>query len=105
MAESRRTCRAVSASAHTIGSVERRDIDAFVRRDWERTATAKRQYWVDRFQREGWRPAWDAAQALLAHVRRVRPDYPADAERRRDIEDHQALRATLDRLADAFLRR
>ena len=85
--------------------MKRGDIEAFVRRDWREAATAKHQYWAERFRQEGWRPVWDAAQALLVHVRRVRPDYPTDADRAHDLDHHLAFRVALDRIADAFARR
>lgn len=80
-------------------------VRAFVRRDWDAVAASKMTYWAERFQREGWRPAWDAADALLADMRAARPDYPDDEERALDFAAHLALRGRLDRAADAFTRR
>jgi hypothetical protein len=81
------------------------DIRAFVNRDWDAVAASKTAYWAKRFQREGWQPAWEAAQVLRAEMRRVRPDYPNERERALDFAAHLALRDKLDRAASAFSRR
>ena len=83
-------------------SVDRRAIRAFVGRDWQAIAVSKASYWAERFQREGWRPAWDAADALLFDVRRTQPDFPTDSDRDRDFAHHLTLRAALDRAAHAI---
>jgi hypothetical protein len=85
--------------------VERRDVESFIERDWDRAAASKRRYWAERFEREGWQSVWHAAQALVARVRRVRPDYPTEADRELDLYHHHRLRDVLDRSADAFTRR
>ena len=81
-----------------------RSIEAFVRRDWARTAASKRAYWADRF-REDWRSTWDAAQALLSHARHTRSPFPSDPDRELDLASHVILRERLDRVAHAFSRR
>jgi hypothetical protein len=81
------------------------DIRAFVNRDWDAVAASKTAYWAERFQRDGWQPAWQAAGALRSEMRRVRPDYPNAHERALDFAAHLALRDRLDRAADAFSRR
>lgn len=78
------------------------DVRAFVQRDWDAVAASKIAYWADRFRQEGWRPAWNAADALLVDMRRLRPDYPDDDERTLDFSAHVTLRSRLDRAADAF---
>lgn len=85
-------------------SVEPREIEAFVGRDWEGAAALKASHWPDRFRREGWREVWNAAQSLLLHVRAVRPDFPSDRERDEDFEHHLTLKSRLDRAAHAFSR-
>jgi hypothetical protein len=81
------------------------DVRAFMNRDWDAVAASKIAYWAERFQRDGWRPAWDAGEALRAETRRVRPDYPNERERALNFADYLALRSRLDRAADAFSRR
>jgi hypothetical protein len=85
--------------------VDRQDVESYVRRDWRALEDSKTAYWADRFKRDGWRAAWDAADALLLDVRRARTDYPTDRERDVDFADHLTLRDRLDRAADAFARR
>ena len=77
-------------------------IKGFVRRDWASAAAAKRAYWRERSAIGGWRVAWDAAQALLMHVRAVRPDFPSERDRSLDLAHHASVRATLDLAAHAF---
>lgn len=81
------------------------DVRAFVQRDWDALAASKTAYWAERFQSDGWQPAWQAADALLLEMRRARPDYPDEQERTLDFSAHLALRSRLDRAADAFSRR
>ncbi len=85
--------------------MNRRDVEAFVHRDWVAIQDSKSAYWVERFQGDGWRPAWMAADALWLDVRRAQPDYPSAADRDRDLADHLKLRAALDRAASAFASR
>ena len=82
-----------------------REIAEFVGRDWRAIADSKAMYWAERFINDGWRPAWDAANALLVDMRRTRPDYPTDRDREIDFSDHLKLRARLDCAAHAFARR
>jgi hypothetical protein len=81
------------------------DVRAFVHRDWDALAASKTAYWAERFQNDGWQPAWQAADALLLEMRRARPDYPDEQERTLDFSAHLVLRSRLDRAADAFSRR
>jgi hypothetical protein len=85
--------------------MDARAIQEFVRRDWEAVARSKIAYWADRFQREGWRAAWETADALWIEMRRERPDYPTEADRAADGTAHALLRDRLDRAVDAFARR
>jgi hypothetical protein len=85
--------------------MEPASIRAYVDRDWAAVAASKTRYWADRFQEEGWAPAWQASNALLLDVRRARPDYPSDDDRDLDRAAHLRLRRQLDRVADALARR
>ena len=85
--------------------VDPRVVRDFVSRDWASAAASKRAYWADMFRRDGWQAVWTAAQGLLIHARRVRPDCPSPSDRERDLLDHSMLRARLDRAAHAFARR
>lgn len=77
----------------------------FARRDWEAMAASKTAYWAERLRETGGHPTWDAGQAMLAHARAVRPDFPTEDERRRDLASHVSLRERLDRAAHVLTRR
>ena len=85
--------------------MDRSSIEAFVRRDWQAIAASKAAYWAEQFQREGWRPAWNAADALLLDIRRTQPGFPAERDRDSDYANHLKLRAALDCAAHAIARR
>jgi len=74
----------------------------FARRDWDAAAASKAHYWALRYRLEGSRPAWEASAALLAQLRRHRPDFPTPRDREADLQHHLRLRALLDRAAHAF---
>ena len=76
----------------------------YASRDWSRTSAAKAEHWAQQFKRDR-QATWDASQALLAHVRSIRPDFPADEDRDADLRAHRALCAKFDRVADALTRR
>lgn len=85
--------------------MDRRAIEAFVGRDWRAVARSKVAYWADRFRQDGWRPAWDASDALLFDVRRARLDFPTEQDRDLDFAAHLQLRDRMDRAAHALTRR
>jgi len=71
---------------------------AFARRPWAAIEAAKREHIAARHRED---PAGHAArvQALLDHVRLVRPEWPTAEDRARDLADHIALKAKIDRAA------
>ncbi len=77
----------------------------FARRDWAGAAASKADYWAEAYRREGPRAARQASTLLWQHVRLVHAEYPADADRARDLADHLALRQRLDVAARALSRR
>jgi len=77
-------------------------VHAFVRRDRNATEDLKRRHWAERFRAEGSAATLAASSALREHARRVRPDWPTDADRTDDLEHHMALRRKLDRAARAL---
>jgi hypothetical protein len=85
--------------------MDRRAVEAFVGRDWHAVAASKVAYWADRFRQDGWRPAWNASDMLLLDVRRTRPEFPTEQDRRLDFAAHLKLRDRLDRAAHALTRR
>jgi hypothetical protein len=85
--------------------MDRRAVEAFVSRDWHTLAESKVAYWADRFRQDGWRPAWNASDALLLDMRRARPGFPTQHDRDLDFDAHLKLRDRLDRAAHALTRR
>jgi hypothetical protein len=81
--------------------VDPRDVESFASRPWQRAAAAKQRYWRDEVGRRGPAAAFEAAQALWAHMQMVRPDWPSDEERRLDLAHHVELKRALDRVAGA----
>ncbi|NQW03369.1 MAG: hypothetical protein HQ485_05020 [Acidobacteria bacterium] len=82
--------------------MNRRDVEAFVHRDWEAVQASKSAYWANLFQQRGWRPAWTASDALWLDVRRTQPHYPSADNRDDDCAHHLKLCNLLDRAASAF---
>jgi len=78
-------------------------VKAYATRPWLRTEAAKRRYWEEEFRRRGPQAAFEAAQALWAHMRMLRPDWPSDEERRVDLAHHLEQKRALERVAGALL--
>ena len=76
----------------------------FARRDWAGAAASKADHWVAAYRRDGPQAARQASTSLWRHARRVQPDFPAPADRARDLADHLALCQRLDVAARAFAR-
>jgi len=77
-------------------------VHAFLLRDRSATEDLKRRHWAERFRAEGSAATLAASSALREHAKRVRPDWPTDAERADDLAHHVALRRKLDRAARAL---
>lgn len=82
--------------------MERDDLLAFAHRDWSAVEQGKRQYWAERYRRDGSGPALHASALLLEHARRLGSPILSEAERANDFAHHRALRDRLDRAARAF---
>lgn len=71
--------------------MDRRDIEAFVKRDWGLVAEAKEAYWADRKRAlgpaEGLRVADDLRRQAIA----ARPEYPTAEDRAADLESHMRV--------------
>ncbi len=78
------------------------DLRAFAGRDWAAAAAAKRDYWAQRFQREGPAPARLASSLLLDHSRRLGIAPLDEARRDADLAQRLTLRERLDRAARAL---
>lgn len=69
----------------------------FAERDWSRIEALDRRYWIEEYRRHGAAATVGASVALWRHMRRLRPDWPNDEERRRDLEHHVSLKRLLER--------
>lgn len=81
------------------------DAYAFVGRDWASMAALKRLHWAERFHAEGSQATVRASSALWEHVRRIKPDWPTERDRRADLAHHIEFKRLLDRTAHGFARR
>lgn len=72
---------------------------AFVRRGWAEIERLDREHWARRRRDEGSQATLRASSALLEHVRRLRPDWPGEAERAADLAHHLAWRRLLETAA------
>ena len=75
---------------------------AYLERAWALTAALKQEHWAREFAERGPAATMAASQALWEHMRRLRPDWPSDEERRDDLAHHLTLKCALDRAAGAF---
>jgi hypothetical protein len=71
--------------------MRREDIRAYLDRDWDRVAEAKRLRWRERRAHLGAAEAIRVAAELYEQIRRVRPDWPSAESRRADLEHHLRL--------------
>jgi hypothetical protein len=76
----------------------------FVDRPWDLLRAAKRRHWAEEVAARGPEAPLRASRALWLHMRRVRPDWPSDAERAEDLAHHVVLKGCLDRAARALAR-
>lgn len=71
-----------------------RDLDAvraFVERPFRAMARDKERYWASWKQVHGAAAGLRVADALRAQVKRARPDWPSEQDRRDDLEMHLQL--------------
>lgn len=71
----------------------------FVARDWSANRAAKDDYWAARIRRLGPQEGLRIANELRRQMLAIDPQWPAEAERRRDLANHQRV-AELLRRAD-----
>ena len=87
------------------GEIDAVSARAFVRRGWAEIERLDREHWAGRHRDEGSRAIFRASSALLEHVRRLRPDWPGEAERAADLAHHLAWRRLLETAARGLARR
>ena len=61
---------------------------SFVATDWTGLAADKERYWAEWKRQEGPGAGVQMAAALRAQIKRARPDWPSERERREDLETH-----------------
>jgi hypothetical protein len=62
----------------------------------------EREHWAREFARRGPAATLEVSRLLREHMRRVRPDWPSDTERRDDLAHHIAHTGAIDRAARAL---
>ena len=75
---------------------------AFLRRPWDALTSLEREHWAREYARRGPAATLEVSRLLWEHMRRVRPDWPSDSERREDLAHHVALKGAIDRAARAL---
>ena len=79
------------------------DLRTYAQRAWHVAEALEQEHWARELAQRGPLATFAASQALWAHMRAVRPDWPTDDERHQDLADHIALKRLIDRAASAFL--
>ncbi|OGT30822.1 MAG: hypothetical protein A2W28_06665 [Gammaproteobacteria bacterium RBG_16_51_14] len=82
--------------------MNKHEIREFANRDWERLSALDRIYWAKEYKRNGSAVIQKASQALWQHMKSIRPEWPDAQERRRDLDNHIALKKLLDQAADGL---
>ena len=80
--------------------MKRRDIEAFLGRDWALLEASKTEYWAERKRRLGPAEGLRIADELRRHVLALRPDFPSEAERAEDIACHARVAEMLRRVGE-----
>ena len=79
--------------------VDRNDVLAFARRDWERLAESKMAYWLTHKSGLSASQILEAGDGLRRHAQAVRPDWPSAADRAADLAVHVRVSETLRAVA------
>ena len=79
------------------------DVRAYAARAWRLPAELEQEHWTRELIERGPLATFDVSQALLEHMRPVRPDWPSEAERREDPAHHVAPKRAIDGAARAFV--
>jgi hypothetical protein len=82
--------------------VELDDVRAYAQRAWHVLTELEHAHWARELSEHGPLSTLEASQALWTHMRRVRPDWPTEADRRADLAHHVVVKQAMDRAARAF---
>ncbi len=77
---------------------DRDRVRAFLDHDWRAAESHKERYWAEWKTKHGPAAGLRVAEALRAHARSARPDWPSEAERREDLETHLRLIEVIGRV-------
>lgn len=72
-------------------------IAEFVGRDWSAVRAAKDEYWAARIRRLGAAEGLRIADELRRQMLAIDPQWPSEAERRRDLANHRRVTELLRR--------
>jgi len=77
------------------------DVRAYARRPWKVLKELEQEHWAREFAE---RPlsTFEASEALILHMRDMRPDWPTEEDRHADLAHHIALKQAIDRAASVF---
>ncbi len=82
--------------------MDRDAVRAFLERGWGVAERLGREHWAFVRRSDGPEANLRAARTLYEHMRRLRPEWPTEAERAADLAHHVALKRWIDRAARAF---
>lgn len=77
--------------------MNRRDIQAFVERDWALVSAFKEAYWLEQKRLLGPAEGLRIADGLRRHAMSVRPEFPTPEDRAADFACHVRVREMLQR--------
>lgn len=78
------------------------DIREYAGRDWMALGKSDRRYWADLRRQSGFQVTLEASQKLFYHMKSIRKDWPDEAQRRLDLDNHLTVNRLLNRIADAL---
>jgi hypothetical protein len=84
--------------------MDRDAVRAFLERGWAVAERLEREHWAS-VRRTDAEASLRAARALYEHMRRLRPEWPSEAERAADLAHHVEQKRWIDRAARAFAAR
>jgi hypothetical protein len=85
--------------------MDRAAISSFLSRDFAGAERLKRAHWAALYRAEGPSATLAGSDALRAHMRTIRPDWPSAAEMADDLAHHVAERRLFERIAHGLARR
>lgn len=78
--------------------VRKKDVIAYVRRDWGAIAAMKRRRWAELKAQMSPDDALSVGDVLRHHVQDLRPDWPTEEDRRKDLAFHMRMSEMLGRV-------